>query len=59
MNTYRVEVREEGFDGSFLFTGIPALNQDEACELGIENYMLFCDEMPNPLNATAELEEAA
>lgn len=58
MRTYRVEVREEGFAGSFCFTGVPASNSDEACEQGIESYMLFCDEMPNPLVATAELEAA-
>lgn len=57
---FTVEVWEEGC-GSFIFTGVEAKNKNEACDQGIDNFYLFCDEEERGtfnLNAVAKLEAA-
>ena len=55
---YRVEVREEGFEGAFIFRGIAAENKNEACAEGIASYVAFMSETEiAPLSAVAYLEK--
>jgi hypothetical protein len=59
MNTYTVTIREEGYEGSFVFEGVLAASIDEACKEGMENYQLFTDENVGNLTASAELTRTA